>query len=102
VTTGYVDRFIFVGALRLLPPRQRAVLILCEVLRWKPAEVAPLLDTSIASVDEALRRARSTIAASVDAGAGARALDEEEHDLVARYADAFECYDLGARLGGEG
>jgi RNA polymerase sigma-70 factor (ECF subfamily) len=89
-------RLAFVAALQHLPPRQRAVLVLCEVLRWKASEVAELLDTSVASVNSALQRARATleaVAPSRDAPASVEAADAE---LLARYVDAFERYDMDA------
>ena len=88
-------RLAFVAALQHLPPRQRAVLILREVLRWKASEVAELLDTSVASVNSALQRARSALAASqVAASDPVQPMDEEQQALLARYVDAFERYDL--------
>jgi RNA polymerase sigma-70 factor, ECF subfamily len=90
-------RLAFVAALQHLPARQRAVLILCEVLRWKASEVAELLETSVASVNSALQRARSTLAASeLSAGDSGRPLDEAERELLARYVEAFERYDIDA------
>jgi RNA polymerase sigma-70 factor (ECF subfamily) len=86
-------RLAFVSALQLLPPRQRAVLLLREVLRWKAEEVARLLDTTVASVNSALQRARATLA---DAGGRpeSRPLDDDENELLARYVDTFERYDI--------
>jgi len=90
-------RLAFVAALQHLPPRQRAVLILCEVLRWKASEVAELLETSVASVNSALQRARATLdAADVQAATVAHPTDEEERELLERYVQAFEAYDMEA------
>jgi RNA polymerase sigma-70 factor (ECF subfamily) len=88
-------RLAFVAALQHLPPRQRAVLILCEVLRWKAAEVAELLETSVASVNSALQRARATLDAS-EINPSEPALDEPARELLARYVEAFERYDMEA------
>ncbi len=88
-------RLAFVAALQHLPPRQRAVLILCEVLRWKASEVADLLETSVASVNSALQRARATLETS-DVGADRAPLDEADRELLSRYVAAFEAYDIEA------
>ncbi|WP_205745973.1 sigma-70 family RNA polymerase sigma factor [Egibacter rhizosphaerae] len=90
-------RLAFVAALQHLPPRQRAVLILREVLRWKAAEVAELLDTSVPSVNSALQRARATLAAIEPAPADPlRPDDPEQQALLTRFVDAFERYDMNA------
>ncbi|MEU5436668.1 sigma-70 family RNA polymerase sigma factor [Streptomyces sp. NPDC020719] len=90
-------RLAFVAALQHLPPRQRAVLILREVLAWKASEVAELLGTTVASVNSALQRARSTLAESEPrASDAADPLDEDQQRLLARYVAAFEGYDMTA------
>jgi RNA polymerase sigma-70 factor, ECF subfamily len=90
-------KLAFVAALQHLPPRQRAVLILREVLRWKANEVAELLDTSVASVNSSLQRARATLdATEVAAGDTTEPLDEAQRALLERYVDAFERYDMTA------
>jgi RNA polymerase sigma-70 factor (ECF subfamily) len=88
-------RLAFVAALQHLPPRQRAALILCEVLQWKASEVAELLGTSVASVNSALQRARATLASS-PATASTDELDSAERELLVRYVRAFEAYDMKA------
>jgi RNA polymerase sigma-70 factor (ECF subfamily) len=88
-------RLAFVAALQHLPPRQRAVLILCEVLRWKASEVGELLDTSVASVNSALQRARATLDQTDVVSAGStKPLSEADRDLLARYVEAFQAYDM--------
>jgi RNA polymerase sigma-70 factor (ECF subfamily) len=90
-------RLAFVAALQHLPPRQRAVLILCEVLRWKASEVAELLETSVASVTSALQRARALLEASdVSPSGTSRSVDGADAELLARYVAAFEAYDMDA------
>jgi RNA polymerase sigma-70 factor (ECF subfamily) len=91
-------RLAFVAALQHLPPRQRAVLILCEVLRWKATEVAELLDTTVPSVNSALQRARATLDAREvsPADAAPAALSDADRALLARYVEAFQRYDMEA------
>ena len=90
-------RLAFVATLQHLPPRQRAVLILREVLQWPAADVADLLGTTIASVNSALQRARATLAANdVTSFDEAKPLDDAQRHLLDRYVDAFERYDMNA------
>jgi RNA polymerase sigma-70 factor (ECF subfamily) len=90
-------RLAFVAALQHLPARQRAVLILREVLQWKASEVAELLDTTVASVNSALQRARATLSEqNLDASAPVDEMDDAHRELLDRYAAAFERYDIAA------
>jgi RNA polymerase sigma-70 factor (ECF subfamily) len=88
-------RLAFVTALQHLPPRQRAALILCEVLRWSAAEAAELLGTTVGAVNSALQRARATLAAA-PGPLPSGPLDEVDPELLSRYVDAFERYDIKA------
>ncbi len=88
-------RLALLTAMQRLPALQRAVLILREVLRWSSEEVAGLLDTTVASVNSALQRARATIAEIGPADSDpVRPMDEEQRALLDNYVDAFERYDL--------
>lgn len=86
-------RLAFVAALQQLPARQRAALVLCDVLRWPAAEAADLLETSTASVNSALQRARATLA-SAPQGEPTAPLTADQRELLDRYVDAFERYDM--------
>jgi len=90
-------RLAFVAALQQLPARQRAVLILREVLRWEASEVAELLTTSVPSVNSALQRARATLAQSkVSATDPLPKLSDTDRAMLERYVAAFERYDMAA------
>ena len=90
-------RLAFVAALQRLPPKQRAVLILFEVLRWQSSEIAELLETSVASVTSALQRARATLeAAGLSSATAPASVEKADAELLARYVEAFERYDIDA------
>ena len=88
-------RLAFVAALQHLPPRQRAALLLTEVLGWSAAEVADALDTSVAAINSAVQRARATMAEREIEPAAPR-LSDEQSELLNRYVDAFQRYDVDA------
>lgn len=96
VATRDTIRLAFVSTLQRLSPRQRAALVLCDVLRWPATEVAELLDTSTPSINSALQRARATMAESTPASMPAKALTDDQQRLLARYVDAFQRYDMDA------
>ena len=89
-------RLAFVAALQRLPPKQRAALLLTEVLGWSAAEVAESLETSVASVNSALQRARVTVREVVGENPEPVELSEEQRATIDRYVQAFEAYDVEA------
>ena len=91
-------RLAFVAALQHLPPRQRAALLLTEVLGWSAAEVAECLDTSVAAVNSALQRARATLS-SRDITLSGEPLSDAQASLLDRYVDAFHRYDVDGLVG---
>ena len=89
-------RLAFVAALQRLPPRQRAALLLAEVLGWPVSEIASALDTSVAAVNSALQRARATLAENAPPETEASGLTPAQETLLGRYVEAFERYDVDA------
>jgi RNA polymerase sigma-70 factor (ECF subfamily) len=91
-------RLAFITALQHLPARQRAALILCEVLRWRAGEAAELLDMSVAAINSALQRARATLGALPQTDRD-HDLNDADAELLARYVKAFEDYDIDRLVG---
>ena len=97
VTSRESIRLAFIAALQHLPPRQRAVLILRDVLRWKAAEVAEALDTSVAAVNSTLQRARAQLdKVAPTSDTVETTLSADQRELLERYVAAFEDYDINA------
>ena len=94
VTERHTMRLAFVAALQNLPPRQRAVLILRDVLDWRATEVAALLELSVAAVNSALQRARARL--PVDHDSVVEPSQARQRELVDRYVAAFENADVAA------
>lgn len=93
-------RLAFVSALQHLPPKQRAALLLADVLGWSAAEIAAGLDTSVPAINSALQRARATLASrGVSMDAAPSELDDEQRVLLDRYVEAFDRYDVEALAG---
>ena len=88
-------RLAFVAALQHLPPRQRAALLLSEVLGWSAQEVAASLEMSVAAVNSALQRARATLTAK-NVSVAAEPLTDTQAELLEKYVDAFHDYDVDA------
>jgi RNA polymerase sigma-70 factor (ECF subfamily) len=89
-------RLAFVAALQHLPPRQRAALLLGEVLGWSAAEIGECLDMSVAAVNSALQRARATVATRNGHTSSDEPLSDAQAQLLNRYVDAFHSYDVDA------
>jgi RNA polymerase sigma-70 factor (ECF subfamily) len=87
-------RLAFIRAMQVLPPRQRAALILHDVLEWNGADVAKILETTVPAINSALQRARAGIVRSRDIGAAKADLEEKQAEAVARFVRAWETGDM--------
>jgi RNA polymerase sigma-70 factor (ECF subfamily) len=87
-------RLAFIAAMQRLPPKQRAALLLRDVLGFSTTEIAETLELSNASVNSALQRARASLARQGPSPTEGRKLSSTQHELVERYVDAFHRYDV--------